>query len=247
MSTVSGSELRVHPDLHSASADLADEIAQILCTCLQSDRWCTLALSGGDTPRLLHQMLATDHASLIDWNHLHLFWGDERYVPHDSPQSNFRMARETLIDHVPIPADNVHPMPTDFDDPEDAARACEAILRAFTPGDVPRLDIILLGIGADGHTASLFPGSTALSEAERAVVPSIAHADPPQRLTLTYPVINSAANVFFLVAGEDKAPVVAAALAGASPETLPAAGVRPTNGRLCWWLDESAASLVDKE
>ncbi len=144
------------------------------------------------------------------WERVHLFWGDERYVPHDDPASNYRMARESLIAHVPIPAENVHPMPTDLPQPEKAAEAYEAELRRFFGTGAPGFDLQLLGLGVEGHTASLFPGSPALEEKERWVAAVVAPAKPPQRLTLTLPVLNQGRNTLFLVTGADKRPIVAA-------------------------------------
>lgn len=244
MSRLSAREVHVRADLDELSEALAAEVVRVIGGAISTRGDCALALSGGGTPQRLHSLLATAHAGDIAWPRLHVFFGDERYVPHDSPQSNCRMARETLLDQVPIPADNVHPIPTDGGDPDEDARSYEAAVREHRVGDVPRLDLILLGMGPDGHTASLFPGSGTLAETERLVAPSLAPVEPRRRITMTYPIINNAAAAFFLVAGEDKAPMVARALGpNTSVEEVPAAGVYPT-GRLAWWLDEAAAGML---
>jgi len=235
-------ELHVLGDLASvAEAAAAEAAAGARAAAARGS--CSIALSGGNTPRPLHERLARMD---LPWERVHLFWGDERYVPHDSAESNYRMARETLINRISIPPGNVHPMPTDRPDPDQAARDYEAELRAYFGSSPPRFDLVLLGLGEDGHTASLFSGAAALQERERLVMPSLAPAEPRQRLTLTYPVINNAARVFFMVAGEEKAEAVRRALTADEPlERTPAAGVRPHDGRLAWWLDEAAASLLD--
>jgi 6-phosphogluconolactonase len=205
----------------------------------------SLALAGGTTPRALYRLLAAGHRDQIAWDQVHVFWSDERYVPADDPRSNYQMARGVWLDRVPIPAQNVHPMPTDFSDPDAAARAYETTLRAHFPGPWPRFDVILLGLGADGHTASLFPGSPALDERERWVVVVRAPIEPSLRLTLTLPVLNHAAAVWFLVSGADKTPALQQTLEGGSAvRSHPAVGVRPEGGAVIWWVDEAAARLL---
>jgi 6-phosphogluconolactonase len=179
----------------------------------------------------------------IPWDRMHLFWGDERYVPHTDPMSNYRMARETLIAQVPIPAANVHPMPgpDQFPTPEKAAEAYEAELRKFFGSAPPALDVQLLGLGVEGHTASLFPGSPALEEKKRWVAAVEAPAKPPRRLTLTPLVLNQARNTFFLVVGEDKREIIAALRdePASKPSQYPAGMIRP-EGRVIWFLDKAA-------
>jgi 6-phosphogluconolactonase len=199
---------------------------------------CHVALAGGGTPRRMYKLLAAD--SRIRWSNVHLYWGDERYVPHDHPASNFRMAQEALLTRIEIPSANVHPMPTDFPDPREAAQVYEAALRAHF-GSVPRFDLIILGLGADGHTASLFANSAVLHETERWVVAVTVPADPPVRLTLTLAVINGAAQVHFLVTGRDKADALRRARQG-STNACPASMVRPTDGTVTWWADRDAAA-----
>ena len=187
-------------------------------------------------------LLASQFRDRIPWEHVHVFWGDEPYVPADDPQSNYRMARQTLLDHVACPAANVHPMLTHFATPDLAARDYEATLKNCFQGDWPRFDLVLLGLGNDGHTASLFPGSPALEESTRWVIAVQAPADPRSRLTLTLPVLNRAATAYFLVAGPSKAPALHHALSRTADSNMyPAAGVRLDKGTVVWWVDRDAA------
>jgi 6-phosphogluconolactonase len=213
-----------------------------------------VALSGGSTPERLYRLLATDpYASGVDWSRVHAFQGDERCVPPDDPASNYRMARDALLARVPIPAENVHRIRGE-DEPDAAAAACERDLRtAFaTPDGPPRLepgarfDLVLLGMGEDGHTASLFPGSDALRERTR-WVRAIRRADgSPARVTLTPLVINAAAEIIFLVSGRAKAATLRRVREGPyQPDVLPAQLVAPGAGRLRWLVDADAAADLD--
>jgi 6-phosphogluconolactonase len=239
-------DLRIFPDVDSLSREVAQRLMdRINATVLGGRRFC-LALAGGSTPRVLYRVLAADYRHEIPWEQVHVFWGDERYVPHDDAHSNYRMARETLLDHVPIPAKNIHPMPTDYVEPGDAARAYHRILQNYFSPPWPRFNIILLGLGADGHTASLFPGSPALDEREGWVVAAEGPAEPRQRLTLTLPVLTHSDQVYFLVAGTDKAEVLRRALANApDSRNCPAAGVRLGRASVVWCADCAAAKLVE--
>jgi 6-phosphogluconolactonase len=220
---------------------VAEAIAAWAAEVLSRQAGFSLALSGGNTPRALYRLLAQEYRQRVEWNRVHLFWGDERYVPHDHPASNYRMARETLIDPLCIPSQNVHPMPTDAANPDDAAARYEQDLRRFF-GTRPRFDLVLLGMGADGHTASLFPGTPALRERTRWVTVGEAPSEPRIRLTLTLPVLNAAHAVYFVITGEDKAEAVRRVLMEQEP--LPAALVQPEQGELIWWLDAAAARDV---
>jgi 6-phosphogluconolactonase len=177
------------------------------------------------------------------WDHVHLFWGDERYVPADHPLSNYRMTRETLISHVPIPAANVHPVPTNLLTPQAAAAAYDAELRKFFGSAPPAFDVTLLGIGPEGHTASLFPGSPALEEKKKWVEAVTAQAAPPNRLTFTLPVLNQSRNTYFLAAGAEKKEILDAIRAESDPahSQYPAARIQPVDGRVLWFLDEPAS------
>jgi len=210
----------------------------------------TWALAGGSTPEGLYTLLASsEFAARIDWTRVHFFWGDERCVSPDHEQSNYRMARRSLLDAVRPPAAHVHRMQGELA-PALAARAYEQELeRCFERslgGGLPRFDLILLGMGADGHTASLFGGTAALGERQRWVVDNQVPQLGAVRLTVTLPLLNAAAHVLFLVAGADKAPRLAAVLSAAPTpdELLPAARVRPSSGELEWLVDAPAAALL---
>lgn len=239
------SEIRVCRDLPELCRQAAVQTVALVQDAVARNGRCSLVLAGGSTPRTLYGLLAQDHAEEILWSQVHLFWGDERYVPHDDPSSNYRMAQENLLSRVPVPAANVHPMPTSFDDPDAAADAYESTLQEYFASTRPRFDLVLLGIGADGHTASLFPGSRAINERKRWVTAVEVAADPRRRLTMTFPTINGAANVFVLAAGAAKAEAVRCALRE-SPDlrACPASGIRPTSGNITWWLDAEAVGLV---
>ena len=186
----------------------------------------------------LYGLLASEFRDQIPWAHVHVFWGDERYVAADDPDSNYRMAKETLLDHVPCPAGNVHPMPTHFTPADAAARDYENTLRNYFGTDWPHFDLSLLGLGEEGHTASLFPGSPALGELTRWVVAVETPADPPLRLTLTLPALTRAAYTYVLVTGAKKASALRHVLTGVpDPNSYPAAGVRLAEGSLIWWVD----------
>jgi 6-phosphogluconolactonase len=178
----------------------------------------------------------------VDWARVHVFWGDERCVPPDHPESNYRLAREALLDHVPLPPANVHRIPTEQEPVQAAADYEQTLRRFFGPGSVPRFDLVLLGLGTDGHTASLFPGTPAVHEYERWVVAHYVSSLPAWRVTLTPAVLNAADQVTFLVAGEEKAGALKQVLAGPyQPDVLPAQVVRPAGGSLLWLVDDAAA------
>ncbi len=212
-------------------------------------------LAGGRTPRPLYSLLGTEpYRSRLDWQRVHFFWSDERCVPPEHPNSNYRMVKEGLLDLVPLPTENVHRMRGE-DEPEAAADTYTDLLRTVRTNQAgtPRFDLILLGMGSDGHTASLFPGAAALRETTRWVVPSYVEKLASFRLTLTAPVINAAAHVLFLVQGADKSARVAEVLGGPShenaddQETLPVRFIHPEDGDVRWLLDADAASLLPNE
>lgn len=237
--------LRIRPDLEDLSHAVAAAMLEVVTAAAADHGHCSIALAGGATPRQLYQLLATRYSKEMPWRHLRFFFGDERYVPADDPRSNYRMFKEALLDRLHLAPTLVYPMPTVDTDYREAALMYEATLREHFEGYLPRFDLVLLGLGEDGHTASLFPGSAVLDETVRWVAPSLAPEEPQRRMTLTYPVINHAANVFFLVSGQRKAGALRRALQdGADPMEAPAAAVRPTNGELVWWVDEAAATHV---
>jgi 6-phosphogluconolactonase len=233
-------EVQVFETVEALQSAAARHIAAALAP-TTTGRTMHLALSGGSTPRRMHELLAESQG--IDWSHVHVYWGDERTVGPDHPESNYRMARESLLDRVPVPAENVHRMRGEAD-PVDAAREYEAVLRStfgVSPPEVPRFDINVLGVGADGHTASLFPGTAALDERERWVVANRVPQQEGTRLTLTYPVLNNAALTIFLVSGANKADAVRRIFGANDADRPPAAGVRP-DGDVIWFLDAEVAA-----
>jgi 6-phosphogluconolactonase len=222
---------------------LAQGGAEWLCALAQaSSRDFAVCLSGGSTPRRLYEALATPAMAVrFPWQRVHWFWGDERFVPHDDPESNYRMVREALLSRVPIPAENIHPVPTEGLSPEQAAADYEATLKRYYGADKltptrPLFDVNLLGVGEDGHTASLFPGQPALREKQRWAV-AVIGAKSNARITLTYPALGSSRDLVFLVTGNAKRDIVARVRAG--DRSLPAALVRPLGG-LHWFGDHAA-------
>ena len=237
------SHVRVLPDRAPMTAAAARQIVALMQQRLAENDRFTMALAGGGTPRPVYEQLATAHRDIIPWDRLHLFWGDERYVPHDDPASNVQMVRKSLLDVAPIPADNVHPMPTSGGDPDRDAAAYEDTLRAFFPDDGPTFDLVLLGLGGDGHTASLFPDDPDATSSDDGLplvraVEAPSRYDVRTRLSLTLPAINRAHAAFFLVAGGNKRNAVAAVLQEQN-RALPPTYVRPRH-ELIWFLDEAA-------
>jgi 6-phosphogluconolactonase len=206
----------------------------------------SLALSGGSTPKATYQRLAVDAArSGLDWDRVRIFWGDERCVPPDDPASNYRMARLAMLDHVPVPESNVFRMACEGD-PEQGAIDYEASLREqFGAKSLPRFDLILLGLGPDGHTASLFPGSSALESGGRWVLANYVEKMAAWRMTLSLEVINGAAAVAFLVQGDEKSGVLRDVVEGSREgASLPAAQIRPQPGELHWFVDAAAGKQL---
>lgn len=206
----------------------------------------SVALSGGNTPKRVYSLLARDDfKARIEWSKVHLFFGDERCVPPDHSESTYRMVLETLVSHVPIPSENVHRIRGE-DEPKQSARLYEAELKVFFAGaSWHRFDLVLLGMGEDGHTASLFPGTAALDEQIAWVVANWVEKLRTYRITLTLPAINAAANVVFLVIGSDKAERLAEVINGPfDPKRIPAQLIEPTDGKLVWLVDAAAAALL---
>lgn len=235
-------ESRIFPTIAEMSEAALAEIMRVLNDAVAKRGRFSIALCGGHTPAKLYALWAEKYKTQTPWDRVHLFFGDERFVPEDDLLSNYRMARQTLIDHVPIPKENVHPMLTDFPSPDKAAEAYEVELRRFFGEDAPAFDVQLLGLGVEGHTASLFPGSPALDEQRRWVVAVTAPAEPPQRLTLTPVVLNQGLNTVFLVAGENKREILTALRSEPQnvPSKYPAGRIRPARG-VVWYLDQAAA------
>jgi 6-phosphogluconolactonase len=232
-------EARVFANADLMTPAIAEETLRIIEEAVARRGRCSVCLSGGSTPKALNELLARDYASRIPWNQTHFFWGDERYVPHDNPHSNYLMAKESLFARLAVPAENIHPMPTTYADPDKSAREYEVELRRFF-GAQPAFDVLFLGIGPEGHTASLFPNSPALNESQRWVVAAEVPAEPPSRLTLTYPVLNRARNLFFLAAGGAKREIIRAIRQdpGGPASQYPAA--RVDAARVVWFVDQPA-------
>lgn len=249
----------VFPDRSALARNAATRFIAIAQSSIRERNKFSVALSGGSTPRDLYVLLATqEFSSQVDWARVHLFWGDERCVPPEHPDSNFKMANDTLISRVPIPATNAHRIHGEIA-PEEAAREYEGTLRKFwvieeippqsplTQGDkadgMPTLDLVLLGLGTDAHTASLFPHTPALHETARWVAAQYIDKLKAYRITFTPPLINAAKNILFLVAGADKAEAVQAVLGGKySPDDYPPQLIQPKQGHVAWLLDQAASA-----
>jgi 6-phosphogluconolactonase len=230
-------------ELFEAAAEVVVQTAN--ASVEQSGRF-TIALSGGSTPKSLFNLLATNARTSLPWDRTFFFWGDERHVPPTDAESNYRMADEAMLSKIPVAAANVFRVPAENPDAGAAAEAYEQTLRKFfalPPGQMPRFDLILLGMGPDGHTASLFPGTAALAEKSRLVVANWVEKFKTHRITFTLPVLNAARCIAFLVSGTDKAPALKAVLEGDAPgEQYPSKLVEPTDGKLLWLVDRAAAS-----
>jgi 6-phosphogluconolactonase len=239
MTIAAPTENRIFEDAKTLARDGAEWLCALA---IASDRVFSVCLSGGSTPRGLYERLADPAvASRFPWSRVHWFWGDERFVPHDDPDSNYKMARDNFLSRVPAPEENIHAIPTEGLSPVEAAAAYETTLRRFYGAKIieperPIFDVMLLGLGEDGHTASLFPGQPALDERRRWVVEAIGPKSDP-RITLTYPALDSSRDAVFLVEGKEKRGVVARAKAG--DRTIPAGRIRPA-GRLHWFTDRAA-------
>ena len=203
----------------------------------------TVALSGGSTPQALYQLLADVHEPFhaqVPWSRTHFFWSDERHVPPDHPDSNYRMAHEAMLSRVPVAESNIHRVPSENPDAAAAANEYEQTILQLTKQSVPQLDLILLGLGSDGHTASIFPGSEVLHETKRLVAAPWVEKFNTYRITMTLPLLNNGASVLFLVSGAEKAEIVQKVMEG--PKQYPAQAVQPTHGQLLWMLDKDAAA-----
>lgn len=239
-------QIEVHDDTQELALAAAELFVEAAAEAIDQRGEFRVALAGGSTPREAYQRLSgADLAPMVSWRNVQLFWGDERCVPPTHPDSNFRLARDSFLDKVPIPQLNVHRIEGEAE-PKQAARDYVEELRAVFGGRKrPRFDLILLGMGADGHTASLFPNSSAVREKRRWVVAH--HVDQPDswRVTLTPPVLNAARRVVFLVAGKEKAERLHEVLRGErDPERLPAQIVRPKEGSVVWLLDKAVAAKL---
>jgi len=238
------------PRIFETPADLfrgaAEEFSRRAVEAIKGHGRFSVALSGGSTPKSLFGLLASAEFSALPWKQIFLFWGDERYVPADDAQSNYRMTKEALLSKAPIPAENVFRIKTEKTPADSAAADYEQTIKNFfglKAGELPRFDLTLNGVGSEGHTASLFPGSPALEEKSRLVVAPWIEKFKMFRISLTLPVFNNAACVLFLAAGKDKAPILQEVFERPS-EQLPAQRIQPSNGELLWFIDRAAGSSL---
>lgn len=241
--------IAVYPDTNTLSQQAAQFIVRLANESIVTRGRFSIALSGGSTPKVLYGLLGSEpYRDQIDWSKVDIFWSDERCVPPDSADSNYRMAREVLLSRVPLSPQQVHRMPADQPDRDAAAQAYTHEMRqSFGTGDIPHFDLIQLGMGPEGHTASLFPHQSSLHEQQRLVMYVNVPKPPPPRLTFTPPILNAARHVLFLVTGAEKADAVQAVLEGDyNPEEYPAQIVCPASGEIVWMLDEAAAGKLKR-
>ncbi|CAA9561470.1 MAG: 6-phosphogluconolactonase, eukaryotic type [uncultured Thermomicrobiales bacterium] len=242
--------VRVVPDGEALARAAAETFVRATAAAVADRGMAFVALSGGSTPKRMGELLASDEfRDRVPWEQIEVFWGDERWVALDDPQSNAGEAMRALLDKVPIPPSRVNPIPTEVSEPEVAGFMYATQLRTVfgeTDG-VPRFDLVLLGMGDDGHTASLFPGTAAIREQEALVVAHRVEKLEAVRLTLTPPVLNAGREVVFLVGGAAKAATLKAVLEGPEKvDELPSQAIRPTDGPLVWLVDEAAAAALSR-
>ena len=242
--------VQVFKDADDLSQHLAEWITDLIAATLQSQSRFTLALSGGNTPKKLHKILAASPCKeKIDWKKLHIFWGDERDVPFEDERNNAKMGFDTLLSKVDIPSDQIHVMRTDIP-PEQSAIEYETILHQYfggTPGMLPlrSFDLVLLGMGDDGHTLSLFPGTTVIHEEKAWVTSFFLKAQDMSRITLTKNIVNRSGQVIFMISGPDKAHALAEVLQGnKNPDLYPSQVIQPIDGRLEFFVDQAAAASL---
>ena len=239
----------IYPDTNTLSHEAAQYIVRLANEAIVSHGRFSIALSGGSTPRVLYGLLGDEpYRSQIAWSQVEFFWSDERCVPPDSSDSNYQLAQEVLLSKVPIPASQIHRMPADKSDRDAASlEYTQEMQRVFGTDRIPSFDLLQLGMGPEGHTASLFPHQPSLQEQQRLVMPVNVPKPPPPRLTFTPPLLNAAKHVLFLVTGADKAEAVQAVLEGGyQPEEYPAQIVRPPHGDVTWMLDTAAAGKLHR-
>jgi 6-phosphogluconolactonase len=245
-------EVRILPDGAAIARRAAQKFVQAAAAAVNKKGSFSVTLAGGSTPKALYGLLVNDLAlrAQVPWDKMQVFFGDERRVGPDHPDSNFRMATETLISRSPLKPEQVSRIRGEYRDAEQAAREYELAVRSYfklANGEFPRFDLVLLGMGSEGHTASLFPGTKALHEKNRIAVSNWVGKLLSDRITLTAPAINSAACVIFMVTGADKAPALTAVLERAyEPDQLPAQLIQPANGTLLWLVDTAAGGLLTR-
>ena len=239
----------IYPDSNTLSHEAAQYIVRLTSEAIADHGHFTIALSGGSTPKALYALLGNEpYRSQIDWALVEIFWSDERCVPPDSSDSNYHLAQEVLLSKVPIAANQIHRMPADKVDRDAASQEyTQEMQRVFGTDGIPSFDLLQLGMGPEGHTASLFPHQASLHEQQRLVMPVDVPKPPPPRLTFTPPLLNAARHVLFLVTGSDKADAVLAVLEGSyQPEEYPAQIVNPPHGEVTWMLDTASAAKLQR-
>lgn len=244
--TLGAAEVRIYANAAAVARAAADHFADLAEQSVRATGRFTVALSGGSTPRAMFALLASEpFAASLPWSAIHFFWGDERCVPPDHPDSNYRAAHETLLSKVPVPPANILRIPAEDADHERAAANYSTAIQQFFAPAAPRFDLVFLGMGADGHTASLFPGTAALQITDRLAAANYVEKLNAWRITLTAAAINQAHNIAFLVTGADKAATLRDVLMGEhQPEIYPSQLIRPVAGKLLWMVDEAAASNI---
>jgi 6-phosphogluconolactonase len=248
----SKAEVHVLPDGPAIASRCAQKFVAIASAAVREKGSFDIVLAGGSTPKLLYNLLVTDPAlrSQVPWDKMHVFFGDERHVKPDHPDSNFRMATEAMISKSPLKPEQIMRMKGEYPEAEDAAKEYDQYLRTYyklAEGQFPRFDLVLLGMGSEGHTLSIFPGTKALRENRRIAVHNWVGKVLMDRITLTAPAVNNAANVIFMVTGADKAPALTAVLERFyEPDQLPAQLIQPTKGSLLWLVDSAAGSMLTR-
>ncbi len=240
-------EVHIYKNNDELSVAVAEWMVEYIVDTLKKKDRFTLVLSGGGTPQKLNGLLAASpYKEKIDWSRLHIFWGDERFVPYADERNNAKMAFDTLLDHVPVPASHIHRMKTENIIPEVAASEYAVVLQQYFPPDVPptpTFDLVLLGMGDDGHTLSLFPGTHVMHEEDKWATSLFLKQQDMFRVTLTPPVVNRAVRIAFLVTGPGKAEALQQVIEGDyNPDKYPSQVIRPANGEVYWFLDKAAAS-----
>ncbi len=239
-----GADVRVFQNIESLSRAAMELIVSLSQKAVAGAGKSSIALSGGSTPKQLYTLLGSaPDRDAVPWPQVHFFWADERCVPKDHPESNFKLAWDAFLSGMPLPPENIHRIKGE-QGPSRAARAYEEDMGGFFSGAIPAFDVILLGVGEDGHTASLFPGSSALRETTRLALPVYLKRPKRDRVTLSLPVLNHAASVLFLASGRAKAEAVSAILEGDNAHRYPAGLVQPLRGQLTWFIDREAAGKL---
>jgi 6-phosphogluconolactonase len=238
-------------DIESLSVKAAELFLDLSEKTISEKKIFIAGVSGGSTPERLYTLLgSTPFRDNVDWSHIHFFWADERFVPHDHEESNYRLLYDRLISRISIPPENIHPVRTDSASPAHAAECYEEEISNFfhlSGGEFPAFDLIMLGMGQDGHTASLFPCSKSLNEKTRIAVPVHMKKPDPDRVTLTLPALNNSGQILFLVAGRSKSKVLKAVFDPEQRRKFPAGLIEPYSGSLTWLIDKEAAEELSPE